>query len=143
MLDQIENERDRFLIGNPIGNVDRRSVQVPGDAALPDSLCYGGAFGFEHAGGVVAVERRTERIRERDLDGAVVLFEGNADTRERSTGAYGADEPVDLAIGLVPDFRTGRLHVAVTVGHIVELIGPDRAVRLGLRQLFGQPAGDL
>ena len=33
--------------------------------------------------------------------------------------------------------------MALAVGDVVELVGPDRAVRLGLRQLLGQPAGDL
>jgi len=35
------------------------------------------------------------------------------------------------------------LQVAVAVGDVVELIGPDRAVRLALRQLVGEPTGNL
>ena len=37
----------------------------------------------------------------------------------------------------------GRADMAVAVGDIVELVGPDRAVRLAPRQLLGQPAGHL
>jgi len=39
-------------------------------------------------------------------------------------------KPVDLAAGLVPDLRPGRLVMAPPVGEVVELVGPDRAVRL-------------
>ena len=69
-------------------------------------------------------------------------FERHGDAGERAAGADRADEAVDLAVGLLPDFRPGRLDMALAVGDVVELVGPDRAVLLGLRQLRGEPAGD-
>ena len=33
--------------------------------------------------------------------------------------------------------------MALAIGGVVELVGPDRTVRLGLRQLLGEAAGDL
>jgi hypothetical protein len=33
--------------------------------------------------------------------------------------------------------------MAVAIGHIVELVGPDCPVRVRLRQFLGQPAGNL
>ena len=65
------------------------------------------------------------------------------DTGERAAGADRAGEAVDLAVGLAPDFRPGGFDVALAVGDIVELVRPDRAVVLGLRQLLGEPPGNL
>src|SRR5262249_18132069 len=141
VLKQVEYKRHCLLVGNPIGDIDRRVFQVLGDAALPDPFGNRGALGFEHAGGVVAVECRTERIGKRNLDGPVALLEGDADAGERSAGADRADEPVHFAFCLAPDFGAGCLHVAVAVGDVVELVGPDSTIRLGLRQRVGKPAG--
>ena len=72
----------------------------------------------------------------------VARLQRHGDAGERAAGADGADEAVDLAVGLPPDFRPGRLDVALAVGDVVELVGPDRAVLFGLRQLLGEPAGE-
>ena len=42
---------------------------------------------------------------------------------------------------LLPDFGAGRLVVAAPVGEVVELVGPDRPVRLLRRDLGGEPLG--
>ena len=39
------------------------------------------------------------------------------------------DEPVNLAAGLLPNFGAGGLDMGTTVGGIVELVGPNSAVR--------------
>ena len=67
-------------------------------------------------------------------------LQADGDAGQRAARADGGDEAVDLAAGLGPDFRRRGVDMAVAVGDIVELVGPDRAVRLGLRQLLGQPA---
>ena len=50
---------------------------------------------------------------------------GHGDAGQRAAGAAGAGEGVDLAVGLLPDLRPGGHAVALPVGQIVELIGPD------------------
>ena len=60
---------------------------------------------------------------------------------QRAAGADGAGEGIEPAVGLRPDLRAGGAVVAHPVGDIVELVGPDRPVGLGPRQLLGQPAG--
>ncbi len=51
------------------------------------------------------------------------------------------DEAVDPAVGLAPDLGPGALDVGLAVGDVVELVGPDRAVRLLGGELLGEPAG--
>src|SRR3546814_19566892 len=50
-----------------------------------------------------------------------------------------ADEAVDPATSLLPYFGTGGLDMGLAVRDIVELVGPDRAIGLGLRQARGDP----
>ncbi len=52
-------------------------------------------------------------------------------------------KPSTLPSVSLPDFRRRGFDMRLAVGDIVELVCPDRAVRLGLRQLLGKPAGDL
>ena len=93
--------------------------------------------------GVVFVERRAHRVGDADLDLAGMALQPHRRAGQRAAGADGADEAVDRPAGLVPDLLGGRHHMAVAVGDVVELVGPDRAVRMGLRQLLGEPAGQL
>ncbi|MCY1241777.1 hypothetical protein D9M72_546980 [compost metagenome] len=83
------------------------------------------------------------RIRKADLDRRVLRLQPLCNAGERAAGADGADEAIDLAVRVAPDLRRRGFHMRVTVGDVVELVGPDGAVRLGLRQLLGEPAGDL
>ena len=71
----------------------------------------------------------------------VALLQRDADPREGAAGADRAGEAVDLAVGLGPDLGAGRLVMAAPVGEIVELVGPDRAVRLLGGDLLGEAAG--
>ena len=128
VLEQVEDDRQRLVVRDLEGAVDRRAFEIGGDAALADAFGDRGAFGLELAGRVVGVERRAHRIGERDLDVGVALLERHADAGERAAGADRADEAVDLAVGLPPDLRAGRLVVGLAVGDVVELVGPDRAV---------------
>ena len=68
LLDQVEDDRQRFLVGDLAGEVGREAFEVGGDAALADAFGDRAALGLEHALGVEAVERRAQRIGERDLD---------------------------------------------------------------------------
>ena len=100
-------------------------------------------FGLQHAFRVEAEERRAQRIGERDLHRLVLFLQPRRHAGKRSAGADRRHEAVDLAAGLRPDFLRGGADMAVAVGDIVELVGPDRAVRLCLRQLLGEPTRHL
>ena len=63
VLQQVEDDRQRLLIGNLIGLVDRGAVEVLGYPALADALGDGAAFGLELAVRVVVVERRSPSDR--------------------------------------------------------------------------------
>ena len=143
MLEQVEDDRHGLLVGDLIGDVDRRALEILRDAALADALGDRRALGLELAGRVVAVERGAHRIGDGDLRLTLALFERDADARERPAGADRAHEAVDLALGLRPDLRPGGLDVALAVGDVVELVRPDRAMRLRLVELLGEPTGDL
>src|SRR5271166_6774450 len=129
VLDQIEHDGDRLLVGDLKGDVDGRAFEIPGDAALADPFGDRGPLRLEHAGGVIAIERRAFRIGKADLDHRIARLQREADARERAAGADRASEAVDPALGLLPDFRAGGRDVPVAIGDIVELVGPDGAVR--------------
>ena len=65
---QVEDDRQRLLVGDLIGEVDRRVFEILGDAALADAFGDRAAFGLELAVLVVMVERGAHRIGQRDLD---------------------------------------------------------------------------
>ena len=81
VLEQVEDDRHRFLVGNLIGDVDRRAFEIFGDAALADAFGDRGAFGFQRAGRVIAVERGAHRIGERDAHRLVARLERDARCR--------------------------------------------------------------
>ncbi len=93
--------------------------------------------------GVIVEECRPLRVGDADLDVLVARLERHRYAAQRAARADRADEAIDLAAGLFPDFRTGAFDVGAAVGGVVELVGPDGAVRqLGI-ELLGQPAAEL
>src|SRR5262249_39416895 len=141
VLEQVEDDWHRLRVGDLVGDVDRRIFHVLRDAALSDAFGDRRALRLEHAGRVEAVERSTHRVGERDPDVLVARLERDRDAGERAAGADRAGEAVDLAVGLLPDLRAGRRDVTVAIGDVVELVRPDRAVRLALGQVGGEAAG--
>ena len=141
MLNKVEHDLHRLLVGDPIGDVDRRAFEIAGDAALADALGDRGALALEDAAGVIGVERRAEGIGEGDLDIGIALLERHADARQRAARSDRADEAVDLAVRLSVNLGTRRFVMAAAVGDVVELVRPHRPVGLRLRQHFSQAAG--
>src|SRR5437660_10187272 len=77
------------------------------------------------------------------VDDARVLFlQVAAGAGQRAAGADRADEAVDLAAGLLPDLRAGRVVMRLAVVEIVALDGEQDAVRLGLAKLRCQASPD-
>ncbi len=78
------------------------------------------------------------------VDDARVLFlQIAAGAGQCAAGADRANKAVDLAAGLLPDFRSGGFVVRLGVVEIVPLIGEQHAFRLGLAKLRGQPPPDM
>src|SRR5947199_147585 len=76
------------------------------------------------------------------MTGAKVLSQpyraGNLDTRG-AAGADRANKASDLAVGLLPDFRTGGEIVRQAVVEIIPLVGVKDAIWFALAQLVGEP----
>src|SRR4051812_6971635 len=108
--------------------VDLETIEVGGDAALADTFGDRAALRLELAGGVVAEQGRARRVGEADGDAGLAFTQSGGNPGERATGADGANETVDLAAGLLPDFRAGGFEMGLAVGYIVELVRPDRAI---------------
>ena len=131
--DQVEDDRQRFLVGDLEGEVRREAFEIGGDAALPDAFGDRAALGLQLAFGVEAVERRAQRIGERDLDVRVLRLQADARRRpacRRCRPPRRSRRPCRPVCA--PDLLRRGADMAVAVGDIVELVGPDRAVRLAL-----------
>jgi len=80
------------------------------------------AFRLPFAARIPAVDARSHRVGEIDLDVALALPECDADPGQRAAGADRADKRVDRTLGLRPNLGTGRLVMTASVGEVVELI---------------------
>ena len=63
-----------------------------------------------------------------DTDIGILLLEINRGSCQRAARANGAVKAVNLALGLLPDFRASGVNMSLTIGDIVKLIGPYSAV---------------
>ena len=83
------------------------------------------------------------RIGERDLDILVTFFQRHCDACQRATCSHSTSETIYLAVCLCPDFRSCGFDMGLTVGHIVELIGPYGTSRFAFSQFSGKATGIL
>ena len=141
MLDQVEQDGQGLFVRDLVGHVDRRAFEIGGDAALADALRDGIALGLEFAPGEPVEQRRAHGIAEGDPDVGISLLQRARHAGQRAAAADRAGEAVDLAVCLVPDFWPRGAIMAVPVGRVVELVRPDRAVRLGRGKFRRQRAG--
>ena len=74
---------------------------------------------------VVVVERSTFRIGQPNFDVRVARPQRFGNAGQRAARTNGADETVNAAIGLLPDFGARGLRMGAAIGGVVELIGPD------------------
>src|ERR1051325_8793168 len=128
---QRKDQGKSFGVGDLVGVVDGRAFDVLRDAPLADALGDGASARFQPAVLEPAVHRRAERVGDRDPDVPVFLFQEHRNTGQRSPGADGAGEAVDLAARLGPDLRAGAQDVALAVRGVVPLVRPEGA------QFFG------
>src|SRR5262249_39874189 len=82
-------------------------------------------------------------VGDADRDVFSLFTEERRCARNGAAGADGADEAVDIAVAIVPDFRTGRNVVRLAVIQIVPLIGKYHAVLFGFLQLLGEAPTDV
>src|SRR5680860_1067069 len=62
LAQEVEDDGQRFGVGDLVGLVDLGPVEIGGDASLADPLGDGAAFGLEHAVLVEIVERGAHGI---------------------------------------------------------------------------------
>src|SRR5208337_1793452 len=108
------------------------------DPALAYPFGDRGTGRFQLAACVIGIEGGPQRIGNRDLYARVLELQRQGDAGQRPARPNRASETVDLAFRLSPNFGPGRLEMALAIGNIIELIGPDRA-RLMFR---GKPRGE-
>src|SRR6185312_11793163 len=114
------------------------------DAPEPDALGDGVAgrrFGLTVLEQLV--HRKAVRVGAGVDDARVLLLEIAAGAGQRAAGADRADKAVDLAAGLLPDFRAGGFVMRLGVVEVVPLVGEQHAVRLGLAKLLGETPADM
>ena len=127
---------ERFLVGDREDLVDQAGVEDIGDKAGADALdrVLARLAAGQHGTGL--------RLDRHDSERMVLFFlDVTADARERSARAHAGDEHVDLAIGVVPQFRPGGLEVDRRVGGILKLLRDEPAGLAG--DLFGPGDGPL
>ncbi len=105
LLDQIVEHRQPILVLDAVGFIDDDAFEIGGDAALADAFGDRGPFGFQFAVLVPIVERRAARIGDADDDVLVARLQRHRHAAQRAAGTDRADEAIDLAIGVAPDFR--------------------------------------
>ena len=133
--------RQRLGVGNLVGHINVDALQVARYKTDADAFGDGATFGVELAVGVMAEERRALRVGQADLDGRVALAQGHGGAGQGAASTHRADKAVNLAFGLIPDFRASGLVVNVAVGRVVELSRPDHTVRVFGGKLLGQAFG--
>src|SRR5205814_7066551 len=144
VFEQIEQDRHGFLVADQIRLLDLDVFDDRGDAAKPDAFGDRTAFArLRLAVGEQIVHRGAARVGAADHDVLLHLAQERGNAGKRAAGADRADEAVDLAVGLLPDFRAGRDVMRTAVIEIIPLIGEDDAVRLILAQLIGKAAADV
>src|SRR5262245_30696233 len=116
MLEQLEHDLDGFAVGDAVGGVDQRALEIAGDPPLSDAFGDRGAFSDKLARRVPAVEGSAMRVGYGDHHIGVALLEPIGDAPQCPAGADSADKAADPAIGLVPDLGGGGLVMAAAVG---------------------------
>src|SRR6185369_8014020 len=137
MFEEIEADLHGFRIRDLKGVVDGQAFEIRGNPALANALGDRTALGLELARRIIIEQGCSRRVGEADSDAGVTLSQGGRDAGQSPASPDRAYEAVDLARGLLPNLGTGRFDMRLTIGDIVELIGPDRAVRLSSSELLG------
>ena len=93
------------------------------------------ALNFMRTGNALRKYRRTCRLYSNNLHIGILGFQISAYTRKSTAGTYAGNKDINLAFGILPDFRTGRCSVGGRVSRIGKLAG-DKAVRSAFCQLL-------
>src|SRR5215831_6432190 len=138
MLDQVEQNWQRLLITDLVGDVDGRTFKVLSHAYLTDTFCDRVAFCRQLTSSKPIVEGGAHWIAECDLHIGIAFLEGARNSTQSAATTDGAGEAVDLSVSLLPNFRASRAIVAIAVGDVVELICPECPVWLLRGQLLSE-----
>src|SRR5712691_1444648 len=124
VFQKVEDHRYRFFVWDDVRFIDLDVLDHGRDAAEADAFGDGIALrNLRLAMGEEIVHGRAFRVGAADQNVLVFLAQKSGDARERAAGADRANEGIDLAFGLLPDFRAGRKIMRLAVIEIVPLIG--------------------
>lgn len=124
--------------GGRVGHVDsarqEREIggEVVGDSTLSDTLGDRAVTFSLDLTILNQIEQHTSRrVRQPSLNTSVTLLSQIPSHTGKGTTSTGrANESIELAaIGLFPDFRTGRDDVGISVGDIIKLVSPDGVLK--------------
>ena len=108
VLGEVEDQRDRLAVRDDVGAVDADVADDRRGAAeadpFGDRVALGGGRG---AGLEEVVHGRAFRVGAADDDVGLLLAQEDGCAGERAAGSDGADEGVELAVRVSPDFRSG------------------------------------
>lgn len=77
----------------------------------------------------ITVQNTTGRIGQKDLGLSVrLLLQEPSNSSKSTTSTGGASETIDFTLQLLPDLGSSGLDMGLTVGGVVELVGPDGVV---------------
>src|SRR5699024_8181892 len=111
------------------------------NATGADAFADGIALGLEFAMVDKVRQRRAGGVGKGRGDLRIARLQCARDAGQAAAGAGRADEAVDGAVHVVPDFRAGDVFVQVAIGGVVELVGKPGAalgfVVHGVAQAFG------
>src|SRR5690606_1246473 len=85
LLNEIEDDRQRLLIRDLVGEIGRETVEIGGDTPLPYAFGDRSALGIELAGRIIAVKCGAQRIGQRDPDVTTVLAKTGGHTSQCAT----------------------------------------------------------
>ena len=93
------------------------------------------ALNFMRTGNALRKYRRTCRLYSNNLHIGILGFQISAYTGKSTASTYAGNKDINLAFGILPDFRTGKCSVGCRVSWIGELAG-NKAVRSALCQFL-------
>src|SRR5262245_44281957 len=144
VLEQIEDDRHGFLVGNEVGLVDLDVLDDRRHASEPDAFRDRAALRrLGLAAGEQVVHCGSFRVGDADDDAGLLLAQIHGDAGDGAAGADGADEAVDAPLRLLPDLGPGGDIVSLAIVEIVPLVGVQHAVGLALAQVVGDAPRDV
>ena len=128
IFQQVVDHGQCVIVVDAAGIIQFQALEVARYEGYPDALGDGFPLGLQAGSLEMTVQGRPHGIGQAYFYRRVLFPQGLGHAGQGAAGAHRADEAVDLAAGLLPDFPAGGVTVDLAVGEIVELARPDGAV---------------